>query len=200
MTTHTLTGFATIFDINDNPVSVRPVTLQVTYADGQDFINYSIIGGAPGEIPEVDIGGPTPLGVVLDGAPIPNNAEAYIGFIRTAAGDHIILDFFDPLTGEDFIFQIGGPPLALPGTVAELNTILAAITAEGTATGAFAPGVNIPLSSFLNVATTENDTINGGLGADSLPGGIGDDILNGGAGGHARRRGRGGHARRRVRV
>ena len=181
MTTLTLTGIIIERDINDDPVSIAPATFSAAFPDTTSVINYSVLPTPPDDIlPLVDIGGTPVASASVNGFDIgaSETIENSIGFIQTAAGTHIILGFYDPDTNTDALFQIGGDPLTLPTTVAELAALEASIINTGQATGAFAPGVDIPINTL--GGTLSGDTFNlvpGADGDDSLVGTAGDDLI-----------------------
>lgn len=178
MTTFTLNGFSVEYDGNDDPIAVGTASLVVTFPDNQAVLNYTILGTEPDDIPTVDLGGTDALGALLNGAPINEAAEEFLGSIVTPEGTHTIVVFFDPATNQDFIFQIGGDPLTLPTTLPGFLALEDSITSLGAATGAFAPEQDILFSSLLGVSSTEDDLIvvdndeffvvNGGLGDDTI--------------------------------
>ena len=176
MTTFTLTGVTVRRDNNDNPISVTPASFVAVFPNDQAFITYSILNTFD-PLPEVSIGGTEPISARLNGNVMNVNTEDYIGYLETAAGRHIILNFWDPATNTDNVFQIGGPVLTLPTTVAQWNTLEGQLTGEGIATGSFAPNQNILMSSLYNV-----DIDNTPSGPTVIPGTNGDDILVGTAG------------------
>ena len=186
MTTFNLTGFSIEYDPNDinTPIHVdpTPANLSVTFPDDQAVLNYSIIDATdPTDIPLVELGGTDDLGATINGTPISDDAEEFLGSIVTDAGTHAIVTFYEPATRQDFIFQIGGDPLTLPATLQDLDALETSITDIGPASGAFAPDQNIPFTNLLSMPTissTENDTIvvdndaffvvEGGLGNDTI--------------------------------
>jgi Ca2+-binding RTX toxin-like protein len=178
MTTFNLTGFSVEYDSGDEPVSVATASLAVTFADGPAVLNYTILDSVPEDIPEVDLGGTGPLGATINDVPIGDDAEEFLGEIETGTGTHTIVAFYDPATRQDFIFQIAGDPLTLPATLAEFEALDASITDTGPATGALAPGVDIPFTDLLAVMITQDDyivvdnaeffTVDGGEGDDTI--------------------------------
>ncbi|WP_135507426.1 calcium-binding protein [Roseovarius aestuariivivens] len=190
MTTYSLTGFSFSRDAADNVTNFQQVTFNVAFEDGFGNINYSIVNTLTDSLPEVDIEAPGAVSVTVDGfngsngLALPDAAISSLGFITTPQGTHILLVFEtenDPIFGNvELIFQIGGDPLTLPTSAAEVEAIDNSITdVGGISFGPFAPGQDIPFSSFLNVQTTENDLMVGTPGDDSLAGGIGNDTLRG---------------------
>ncbi len=87
----------------------------------------------------------------------------------------------------DYIFVINGDALPAITTVAAWNALEASITSISVPTGAYGPGMVIPLTS-LGADVTQNDIIIGsngddlfqsGIGADEVRGLAGDDTLEG---------------------
>jgi len=187
MTTYTLTGLSITYNQNDDPIAVGTATLQVVVPNDQAFFNYSLIQVSGDDLPEVDLGGTEPQGVRINGANFPDSPfnEDFLGTLTTSQGTHILLDFYQASTRTDFIFQIGGPPLTLPTTLAGLQALENSITGFGVATGPFAPGQDIPLSSLLGVQVSNAGApvsiINGDAGNNQLEGTLAnDDITTGG--------------------
>ncbi len=213
MSTYSIPGFAVIREYDavaddDIVTQVIQVELRAAFRDGEGVLNYSVLNSPADDIPEVDIGGDDPLGVLVAGndvpgglAGLPDDTIDYLGYVETSAGQHVIMSFEilgDP--GEediDLIFPIGGAPLTLPTTVAQFNALEDSITDIGAITsGPFAPGTDIPVSDFPNVTetnnnqvigdngnnnltgTTDNDDVIGLGGNDTLDGGAGDDYIN----------------------
>ncbi|MGX0901553.1 Ca2+-binding RTX toxin-like protein [Roseovarius sp. MBR-79] len=182
MTTLTLTGIFVVFDdVNDTTSSVGTATFTVQFPNAGAVLNYTLLPGTePGDLPLVDIGGTEPLSATVNGFDVLNNddIETSLGFIQTPEGTHVLLAFFDPVQGVDAIFQIGGDPLTLPTTVAGFNALDDSITNVGVASGAFAPGVNIPITSLGGEITGGDvNPIEGTDGDDVLVGTAGDDLI-----------------------
>ena len=202
MSTFAISGIA-VFRNSDTVTKVSQVELRATFRDGEGNLNYSVLGTSSDDLPEVDIGGDDPLGVLVAGddapgglAALPDDTIDYLGFVDTPEGRHVIMSF--EILGDsgeediDLIFPIGGDPLTFPTTVAEFNALDSSITGAGDITsGPFAPGTDIPVSGFLNVTETSNNQVVGDGGDDNLTGTAGNDdviglggndTLDGGAG------------------
>ncbi|MET4129617.1 hypothetical protein [Roseovarius sp. MBR-6] len=182
MTTLTLTGIFVVFDdVNDTTSSVGTATFTVQFPNAGAVLNYTLLPGTePDDLPLVDIGGTEPLSATVNGFDVLNNddIETSLGFIQTPEGTHVLLAFFDPVQGVDAIFQIGGDPLTLPTTVEGFNALDDSITNVGVASGAFAPGVNIPITSLGGEITGGDvNPIEGTDGDDVLVGTAGDDLI-----------------------
>jgi Ca2+-binding RTX toxin-like protein len=182
MTTLTLTGILVEFDdVNDTTSSVGTATFTAQFPNSGSVINYTLLPGTePDDLPLVDIGGTDPISAFVNGIDVLDNddIETSLGFIQTPQGTHILLAFFDPIRGVDAFFQIGGDPLTLPTTVAGFNALDDSITNTGVASGAFAPGVNIPITSLGGEITGGDvNLINGTDGDDFLVGTAGDDLI-----------------------
>ena len=181
MTTLTLTGILVAYDDNDDVTSVTTATFTGQFPNSGAVINYTLLPGSePGDLPLVDIGGTDPLSATVNGFDVLNNdaVETSLGFIQTSAGTHILLAFYDPDLGVDAFFRIGGDPLTLPTTVGGFNALNTSITNIGTASGAFAPGQDIPITSLGGeISGDDVNVIEGTDGDDFLPGTAGDDLI-----------------------
>ena len=98
MTTFSFTGFSISYDTNDDPVSVGSASLAATFQDDQAVLNYSVLATEAGEVPDVDLGGTDALGATINGAPINDDADEFLGSVQSAEGTHVIMGFFDPAT------------------------------------------------------------------------------------------------------
>src|SRR6056297_967903 len=186
MTTYVIDGFSVQEDDFGNRTedTGNPIQLSLVLPNDPASISYSVDFPPTIEepIPQVLIS-PSPITALINGVPLGSNVDAYIGFVVSPEGTHIILALFDNDLQRDHIFNIAGDPLTYPTNLVEWEALEGSLTGAGQATGAFAPGVNIPLTSFaLNTSTTEDDVLVGTSGPDSLNGGIGDDQLFGNAG------------------
>jgi len=182
MTTLTLTGILVVFDdINDTASSVGPATFTAQFPNAGSVLNYTLLPGTePDDLPLVDIGGTEPLSAFVNGVNVLDNddIETSLGFIQTPAGIHILLAFYDPVLGVDAFFQIGGDPLTLPTTVAQFNDFNDSITNIGVASGAFAPGVDIPITILDGeISGGDLNLVQGTDGDDFLTGTAGDDLI-----------------------
>ncbi len=181
MTTFTLTGFSVTYDFNEDPVGFAPATLDTVFPDATGSINYVIEATQPDDIPDVIINGADELNTRLNGGSLDPNLTSEIGQITTPQGTHIVLVFEAVGPPDvDHVFIIGGDPVTMPTSLAEFITLEGSISAVGPVTsGPFRPGVDIPLTSFLNQTSSENDLINGDGTSNAFAGGVGDDTLNG---------------------
>ncbi|MET4104352.1 Ca2+-binding RTX toxin-like protein, partial [Roseovarius sp. MBR-78] len=187
MPTFTLSGFQVTRNATDTVVAVDPLSLSVFVPEGQTTFSYSILGTEPDDIPEVDITSDA-VSVIASGpgvpggvAALPDDSLSFLGTVTTSTGTHTLLVFEveqDDGSFLDAFFQIGGDPLAVPGSVTAFQAIEDGVTQIGAATGAFAPGATISFSSLAN--TTEEAGPNQVVGTDSddvLPGTAGDDLI-----------------------
>ena len=201
MNLFSISGFAVRSnDTTDDIVEVRPTTLAVSVTD--DVINYRVVSPPSGDdlLPIIELNNDADLNILeIDGLDLldPSNPEfePSLGFVDTPQGTLIVLAFFEESTETDFIYQIGGPDISLPTTIAEFEALEASITGSGQVTsGPFAPNQDVALTSFSNTTVSElildellegtdgDDLLIGGLGDDTLIGNDGDDFLDGGAG------------------
>jgi Ca2+-binding RTX toxin-like protein len=195
MTTYTFDGFAVFRDpTSDLVTDIDPSTpLEVVFPDSVSAINYSLDPLPPGgtiDDQTVDIG-PDPLDVRIEGvSPTETNDEASIYEVSWTEGGVprttivLVLFFPDQTTAAgprdvDFIYVIGGDPIPAISTPPQWAAFEGTITGLAVPGGAFAPGVDIPLSSLSNVTSSENDLINGTDGPDTIDGGAGKDEING---------------------
>ena len=195
LASQSLKGFFVDWGTGSVPDFVDSAELFIRFpeADGVSSLSYTVLSTPPGELPEVETSPEAFEGFVHNGeymSTIPDDATEYLGYIDTAAGRHIVYTI-ETSWGGQYIFQISGPPLAIPTTPAEAAALDASITGVGQATGAFAPGMPISFASMLNLTsysgdlflgTSGDDVLIGGLGDDTLTGGDGNDMLDGGAG------------------
>jgi Ca2+-binding RTX toxin-like protein len=215
MTTYTLTGLAVYYDnVTDNVVGVdnTDVTLEVVVPDSTTSLSYTVLPLAPGDLPGE---GEEIVDISLDeytlrvngmtfGGDTGLDPEASIFEVTWKDASNItqtstvLLPFFDqtiPVPGlgnvfPDYVFVINGAPLPTISSVAAWNAFEGKITAIDIPTGAYGPGVNIPLTSLgatvsendIITGTGGNDVFDGGAGADKITGLGGDDILRGGVG------------------
>jgi Ca2+-binding RTX toxin-like protein len=187
MPTFTLSGFQVTRNATDTVVAVDPLSLSVFVPEGQTTFSYSILGTEPDDIPEVDITSDA-VSVIASGpgvpggvAALPDDSLSFLGTVTTSTGTHTLLVFEveqDDGSFLDAFFQIGGDPLAVPGSVTAFQAIEDGVTQIGAATGAFAPGATISFSSLAN--TTEEagpNQVVGSDGDDDLVGTSGDDLI-----------------------
>ncbi|MBL4919390.1 calcium-binding protein [Szabonella alba] len=182
MTTFTLSGITVQYNANFDPVSVGTATFEAVFPNNQAFINYTVLQTFPGELPIVDIGGTEPISARINGSAINPNADDMLGAVTTNQGaTYILLGFFDPATNRDYLFQIGGPALPPLTTLQQFINFGNSIASISTVGGAFAPGQNIAVSSFLNVDIDDGpvgqNVINGTNGDDNLIGTAADDLI-----------------------
>src|SRR6056297_4099124 len=171
MTTYVIDGFSVQEDDFGNRTDAgNPIQLSLVLPNDPASISYSVDFPPTIEepIPQVLIS-PSPITALINGVPLGSNVDAYIGFVVSPEGTHIILALFDNDLQRDHIFNIAGDPLTYPTSLPEWQALEGSLTGAGQATGAFAPGVSIPLTSFaLNTSTTEDDVLVGTSGPDSL--------------------------------
>lgn len=240
-TTYTISGVLIegTFD-DDFGGTISPATFSLTYPDEITSLSY-VLTGFDDFLPGIDFTSPEPISATLNGVELDDFPglgftfeETLLGQFTWSQGTSVLLDFFfeNPTTERfaDYIFVISGPDvpfgnseedffnfifsefpqLANPNlTDEQLDDLFDSIFTS--ATGPFAPGQDIPLTS-LNwdsivdnpdpdpgpsdgpdtlTGTEEGDDIDalagddvvGGLGGDdTLFGNTGNDILNGGLG------------------
>ncbi len=185
MTTQVLSGIQVGRDAFDNVNFVGPSTTTLTFAGDLTSLTYSVITPpnlATGDLLAVISFSTIPFSADVNGTPLfLPGTTASLGEITSTSGTHVILVIEDA-SGVDNIFQIGGDPLPSITTIAQFNAFEATITNGVIATGAFAPGVNLLATPWLNSTTSENDVLTGTGGNDLLPGGSGNDVINGLAG------------------
>ena len=208
MNLYTVNGFAArIDDITLQPngtVSViaenfRSVSLELSVPTDQ--FSYRLAGPATvGEVPDIIITNFDDFRIArLDGSDLTASRTTFdlpsLGFLTTPSGQIVMLSFFDFSTDDNYFFQIGGPAIAQPTSLAAFNRFVASISAGGPITqGPFAPNQPISLATFTNTRVTQlsddellfgtsgADVLIGGAGQDSLQGLAGDDRLDGGPG------------------
>ncbi|MCV2874620.1 hypothetical protein OEZ71_20160 [Defluviimonas sp. WL0050] len=170
--------------------------MSVAYNDGTTpSLVYSVIGGDPGDLPEVDFISANDSDVIVDGISLNVNDffdddqfdESLLGEVvwddNGTQRSTTILILYDDATGTDHIYAIGGDPLpAFASLVDFINFNNNDIISVGQAASPLAPGdtINIAASPFATL--TENDWMRGGASFDFFDGGIGSDTLDGGGG------------------
>ncbi|MCC6006435.1 MAG: hypothetical protein JJU40_02015 [Rhodobacteraceae bacterium] len=159
-------------------------------------------------IPRVDLNFATASAASLDGALLLEGGgpetDLTVGIARLTLGpadsptEADLLIIFNPATGRNSVFQLGGPEIAMPTSAAEVNALMASIlgVAEIPPGDPLAPGAAIPLSSLPNTSTSEGvfriseepftllegtgftDILIGSNGPNTILGGDGDDFIN----------------------
>ena len=170
-------------DVTGQATSLTQTTVTLVTADGGGFFSYSVIppGPAAGDFPEVDTTTGTVYSIEATGFTFEEDdlqMEDYFGQIDTPGGSHYFFAIENLVTGQELIFQVGGPQVN-PTTAAEFNAFVGSASYIGTAGGAYAPGQTIQFSGFPGVTISENDTIIGTDNPDTLNGGIGNDVIEG---------------------
>ena len=192
MPTFTLSGFQVSRDTSDGVIGVNAVTLALITPADQTSFSYSIEEAATAQdLPVVDItaavasatlSGP---GVPGGTVPLPNDDITRLGTITTTgATSHDILEFEfrdEDGSSETVVFPIGGDPLTLPTTPAELQILNDSIQVGGlsAASGALAEGATIDFNSLTSVSFDPNpaSVIAGTDDNDDLVGTAGDDYI-----------------------
>ena len=192
MPTYLSTGFSIQYDQFGQPVALgASAELGLVVTANPASISYSVQNPptADNPFPLVDIS-PLPVGAVIDGVPMGQEVDSFIGQITTGEGTHVLLSLYDNSTSTEYVFNIGGDVWTYPTTLQQFQSMLGNLSSSGPATGAFAPGQVIPLSSFLNTdelpsisGTTGNDSLSGTAGSDQIEGFAGNDTLDGNGGG-----------------
>lgn len=221
MTTYTLSGGTAVYrsPATDAVVGVDQtgITLELVVPDATATFSYTVNPLAPGDQP----GGDETVNIAGDSYTLRINGVTYapgtepefsifqVGWTdagNVARSSTVLIPFletdFVPGLGNvqsDFIFVIAGDALPVLNTPADWTALEGGITGIAVPTGAFGPGVDIPLNSLdgtisqndVITGTAGNDMFDGGLGRDmidglggddTLAGGTGNDVLNGGGG------------------
>ena len=189
MTTYSLPGLKVVRDASDTITAIENVSLDLTILEGGSAsVTYSLIPGAvmDGLFPEVDVSGPGIWNAQISDGINTSDLDSFIGQVQRGAETTYLLNFTNNMGGvtpDNYLFLLGGVPLPVPSTPAEMAAIEASITGGGPITsGPFAPGMSIDLSTLPNVTSTENDLVLGTDGNDVLNTGDGEDDIQAGAG------------------
>ena len=187
MTTYTLETIYVEYAPNDSVLTLRPGTVSLVMAPGQDSFTYSLIpDGDPTDPDDAEVTSAGIYGVFADGNPVNVEATdleiAEISWGSSNSAAVALLDLPGPAVHEHGIF-LGGDALPDFTTPASFESFVDSLTGLSNVTsGPFAPGTPISLASLPGVVVTENDLILGTPGDDSLAGGIGSDTIFGYAG------------------
>lgn len=198
MTTHTLTGFAIYYDTNGDTAGVdnTNAVMEFVVPDATTSFSYTVNPPEPGDGPGDETIDATANiyalrinGEVVGTSPA-NDPDFSIfevvwtdggGISRTSTVMAVSLDTNVSglgLVNADYIFVLDGTPLPTVTTPGEWDALDASLTSISVPTGAYGPGVDIPLTS-LGGTVSENDIIPGTSGNDVLRGGAGDDEIHG---------------------
>jgi Ca2+-binding RTX toxin-like protein len=182
MTTYTIPGISLGFSpTTGDLISVASSSFTIVAADADDSFSYTSLGITPGDdFPTVEITNNDAYNIWLDGSAFNGMAfETLIGQVTWGSGNlAYLLDFYDPATTINYLFQLGGTPLPNLTTVAEFEAFQAGATLAA-ATGAYAPGSTITFDSLTGVSVTENDIIQGDASRNVYYGGVGRDRIYG---------------------
>lgn len=186
MTTYTIQGFKISY--YGDVISGLTSSMIKIVTPKSDF-SYSITGQDPdSQFPYIEVVDNEPYNMYLDGVEFFSVIdwdvdEDLAGFVNWGGGTSYFIDFWDAETNQDYLFQMGGAPVATTFTPLEAQAFLNSITAAGQiASGPFAPGQNIDFGNFTHVTVTENDVIQGDVGANVYRGGVGRDKIYGAGG------------------
>lgn len=182
MTTITLTGIQIDY-VNDSVGAVGEAEAKLTMPSKNDTFSYTTYGTEP--FPDVDIT-ETLSQVILNGQ-LADNIEAQFGNIITALGTvtwsggtttALAVSWATGANSDtDLIFVLDGAALPPINQPSDWEAFDASITSASSASGAFAPGMDIKWTEFDNFTLTENDDFVGTAGKNRFDGGIGDDIF-----------------------
>ncbi len=200
MTTYTLSNGTAVFrnPATDLVTSVdqADITLDLVVPDSETSMSYTVDPLGPGEGPgdetvSIDV---NDYNVRLDGTLIGTSPaldpEVSIFEVKWTAGGvpktSTVLVLFlenDPIGGGgvldgDYIFVMDGDAIPSISTPAQWNAFEGTITSIAVPTGAFGPGVAIPLTS-IGGTLSQDDRIDGGADNDIFRGGAGDDMIFG---------------------
>lgn len=190
MTTYALTGFALISDetqAGSPNVELFEVSLAAVVPDSLTTFSYSVTApGGSNEFPEVELDA-NELLLGIQGLELNNLAmeyshvATYIGQITRdgAVSQLMSIEMSRPDLSVQFIFQLGGAPVAIPTTLAEMTALENSIDSLGAIPPGtpLSAGVNIPFSSLPNLFTLDDNFIHGTGFNDSLVGTDANDIL-----------------------
>jgi len=194
VTTFTMTGISWSYDESDNAVYEGSVVFKTITTD--DYTStYSVLATGNGDLPTVAFSTVTGQSYLteIDGVALGFSTEAYVGALTLFGKTSYIMNFFDPNTGIENVFVVGGAALSI-SSQSDLDALMAAVEASGTlsaiSSGPFAPGAVLDYNNIAIGTITENDSITGtnltdvfstGAGKDTVFGGDGEDVISGGA-------------------
>ncbi|MEX0309928.1 MAG: hypothetical protein AB3N17_06735, partial [Tateyamaria sp.] len=217
--TYTISGVAIEGnDFSSQSATITPVELSITFADEITALSYNILN-LDEFLPAVNFTMPAAFSVTIDGVELDDIEAGFstsvdlVGQLTWSSGTSVLLNFFqeDDTSGDyvDYIFVVSGPDIPFGSTEDdffnflvgefpqlgeptltddERDDIFDSLFSQGT--GAFAPGVDIPLSGLnwdsvvdnSNVPTSSADTLVGTAGDDAIDALGGDDYVVGLAG------------------
>ena len=125
-----------------------PAELVLSYGVDNPVLRYTVLPSTPGTfLTPVDLEGSQILIPSINGVVLGDEGETLIGRVTWSGGTtDVLVLHISP--SEEYLFRLGGAPLPVPTTVAEANAFFSSITSAVVPTGAFGPGVDIPLSSL----------------------------------------------------
>jgi Ca2+-binding RTX toxin-like protein len=209
MTTYTFTGIRLTSGPTENLTSVAPVTLRLVVTDDYRF-GYENLGAEPsGGITRIDV--TTTIGnifsSIVNGREITESWDVLMTRVDRPGGqatDTNIINFYDPSTRSDFLFEISGPRLPPLTTLAQVASFEQSVTFNSLWTRPLVDSDAINPATFTSLTSvTQNDVINlagqswtGGViraglgndrvtgtnGADTIDLGDGNDVCKSGAG------------------
>ncbi|MGC9371506.1 MAG: calcium-binding protein, partial [Paracoccaceae bacterium] len=187
MTTYTLESIYVEYGPNDSVQVLRPGTISLVMAPGQDSITYRVIPNPdPSEPDFAEVPSPGIYGLLADGTPANlQTTDLSILDIFWSGGNTAtvaLVDLAGPKDPEHALF-LGGDALPVFTTPGSFESFVNGLTGFATpSSGPFAPGTPIDLPALPDVSVTEHDLIPGTPLDDSLAGGIGNDTIFGYAG------------------
>ena len=202
VTSTVISGIRVSYDAFGAATALATSEFTTVYSEGVTPSEvYTVLTASAGALPEIEFTTTNRADLQLDGTSLNSGfldgADDWFQLGEIAWDDGgtarstTVLRVWD--AEEDALYQyvLAGDALPALTTVAEFEAWEADITGYAAATGDFAAGESIDLSTSLYASTTENDTIHGtdeadeidgGAGNDRIYGGDGDDVISGGAG------------------
>ncbi len=187
MTTYTMNGFVATEGAGGDFAQIAPASIVVVVPDSTIGFSYDVIGSNDLGVSLVDIS-VEDYNVRVIGASIDfSNPDLETNVVAVSwnggANTAYVLGFFDNVSSQQLVIQIGGDSLPSFANVAAFNLFLSGASfAEAGAGSGFAAGDTILFSTLLtqpNIISTEADTIVGSADDDVFDGGAGNDTISG---------------------
>ncbi|UWQ73418.1 calcium-binding protein [Leisingera sp. M658] len=183
MTTFSLRGIRVDYS-GDDIAAASAIQAEVVVPSASTTFSYTITGHQEDNVAEISLtGGIRQLrieGRIYDHSTDAPGYETLITSVTWSGGTSIVLIVAEetgPNSDTDYIFHLDGPAFPAIGTLQEWISVNDSITSLMDPTGSFAPGADIPWSTFTHSTVSEEDTYVGTSGNDTLTGTGADDYF-----------------------